>query len=167
MCVQAAETRKTKAVMRVQIGKHNAGRNPLRGFSLIEATIGMAVVGIVCVALYSGLTSGLATVRLSRENERATQIMTEKLDTIRLYSWDKITTANYIPTNFSKLYGPKNQDGITYNGNVTIGKAPIETPYSTNMRLVTVTLEWKTGDLSRRRSMTTMVAKDGMQNYIY
>ena len=61
--------------MRVQIGKRNTGRNPLRGFSLIEATIGMAVVGIVCVALYSGLTSGLATVRMSRENERATQIL--------------------------------------------------------------------------------------------
>jgi len=164
---KAAETRQTILVMRVQIGKHNAGRNPLGGFSLIEAAIGMAVVGIVCVALYSGLTSGLATVRLSRQNERATQIMTEKLDTIRLYSWDKITTPNYIPTNFTKLYDPKNQDGITYNGSVTIGKVPIETPYSTNMRLVTVTLEWKTGALSRQRSMTTMVAKDGMQNYIY
>jgi type II secretory pathway pseudopilin PulG len=153
--------------MRVKIGKRHVGLNRRNGFSLIEAAIGMAVVGIVCVALYSGLTSGLATVRLSRENERATQILTEKLDTIRLYSWDKITNPDFIPTTFTKLYDPTSKLGITYTGTVSIGKVPLETPYSTNMRQVTVTLQWTTGSLSRQRSMTTMVAKDGMQNYIY
>jgi type II secretory pathway pseudopilin PulG len=153
--------------MRVQIGKQFTGLSRLRGFSLLEASIGMAVVGIVCVSLYSGLTSGLSTVRMSRENERATQIMTEKLDTIRLYSWEKITTPDFIPQTFSKVYDANTREGTTYAGSVTIGKVPMETPYSGNMRQVTVTLEWKTGALARRRSMTTMVAKDGMQNYIY
>jgi type II secretory pathway pseudopilin PulG len=151
--------------MRVQIGKRGLRRS--RGFSLLEATMGMAVVGIVCVALYSGLTSGLATVRMSRENERATQIISEKLDTIRLYSWDKVISPDFIPTNFTKVYDANTKEGTTYNGSVTIEKAPMETPYRDNMRQVTVTLQWKTGDLTRRRSMTTMVAKDGMQNYIY
>lgn len=129
----------------------------------------MGVVGIVCVSLYSGLTSGMASVRMSRENERATQIMTEKLDTIRLYSWEKLTTPGYIPTSFTKAFGPANLDGsrITYAGTVTIGSAPVSTIYSTNLRQVTVTLDWTTGSVRRQRSMTTMVAKDGMQNYIY
>ena len=156
--------------MRVQLGKRNNGMGRLRGFSLVEASIGMAVVGIVCVALYSGLTSGLATVRMSRENERATQIMSEKLDTIRLYSWDKIISPNFVPTDFTKAYDTNTKDGTTgttYRGRVAIGKAPLETPYSQNMRQVTVTVEWKSGALAQQRSMTTMVAKDGMQNYIY
>ena len=38
------------------------------GFSLTEATIGMAVVGIVCVALYSGLAHGLGLISMNREN---------------------------------------------------------------------------------------------------
>ena len=167
-CVsEGAKARQKIWVMRLNIGKRYTDRNRSKGFSLMEASIGMAVVGIVCVALYSGLTSGLATVRMSRENERATQIMTEKLDTIRLYSWDKVTTPDFIPTSFTKLYDPTSKLGITYNGTVTIGNAPIATPYSTNLRQVTVTLQWKSGDMSHQRSMTTMVAKDGMQNYIY
>lgn len=148
------------------------------GFSLTEVSVGMGVVGIVCVALYTGLTSGLASVRASRENERATQIMTEKLDTIRLYSWDKITTPDYIPSTFTKTFGSattnRNVDtkeivspGITYSGRVTVAAVPMTTLYSTNMRQVTVSLTWVSGSVTRQRSMTTMVAKDGMQNYIY
>lgn len=153
--------------MKVITGKWNYGRNRRQGFSLMEACIGMAVVGIVCVALYSGLTSGLATVRMSRENERATQIMTEKLDTIRLYTWDKITSPGFIPTSFTKLYDTNNDKGVVYVGKITIGDAPMTTPYKTNMRQITVALQWTSGSLTRNRSMTTMVAKDGMQNYIY
>lgn len=140
-----------------------------RGFSLTEVCVGMAVVGMVCVSLYSGLTSGLATVRMARENERATQIMTEKLDTIRLYSWDKITNAGYIPTDFLKAFSPKDgtNSGVVYSGTVNIASAPVETAYRTNMRQVTVTVSWKSGAMNRQRSMTTLVAKDGMQNYIY
>ena len=145
------------------------------GFSLTEVSVGMAVVGIVCVALYSGLTSGLATVRLARENERATQIMTEKLDTIRLYSWNKVTNAGYIPETFTKSFGPTNSgpdqalisSGIVYTGRVTIGSAPVASGYSANMRQVTVTVGWVSGSVPRQRTMTTLVAKDGMQNYVY
>lgn len=155
--------------------KHDARRRQkVRAFSLTEVTVGMAVVGIVCTALYTGLTSGLATVRASRENERATQIMSEKLDTIRLYSWDKITTPDYVPATFTRTFGTTNQKGgivvspgIVYTGRVTIASAPISTIYGTNMRQVTVTLNWVSGSMPRQRSMTTMVAKNGMQNYIY
>jgi type II secretory pathway pseudopilin PulG len=137
-------------------------------FSLTEVSVGMGVVGIVCVALYTGLTSGLASVKLSRENERATQIMTEKLDTIRLYSWDKITNPNYIPAKFTKAFGAEKETaGVTYNGEVSITAVPLSTIYSTNMRQITVSLSWVSGTIPRERSMTTMVAKDGMQNYIY
>lgn len=150
-------------------------RKPTRisGFSLLEVCIGMAVIGIVCVALYSGMTAGMGTVRMARENERATQLMTEKLDTIRLYSWDKITTPGYIPATFFKAMEASGSldnavaSGLVYTGTVTIARAPISTPYSTNLRIVTVKLDWSSGSMARTRSMTTLVAKDGMQNYIY
>jgi uncharacterized protein (TIGR02598 family) len=162
-------------VMRTWIKRSTGAAGRLAGFSLTEVTVGMAVVGIVCTALYTGLTSGLATVRSTRENERATQIMTEKLDTIRLYSWDKIITPDYIPATFTKSFGSTKKEGngiqvspgIIYTGRVTIANAPVSSAYSTNMRQVTVTLNWVSGSVPRKRSMTTMVAKNGMQNYIY
>src|SRR5687767_2239833 len=59
-------------------------------FFLVEATIGMALLGLIFMAMYTGLVTTTFAVKLSRENLRATQIMAEKLDTLRLYGWKKI-----------------------------------------------------------------------------
>jgi hypothetical protein len=142
------------------------------GFSLAEVSVGMGVVGIVFISLYSGLTSGVATVGLARENSRATQIMVEKLDSIRLFSWDKIIKLGYSETPFTASFVPagaatNSASGCTYSGTVTIAPAPVADEYKNNMRQVTVSLSWQTGSLKRQRNMTTLVAKDGMQNYVY
>ena len=67
-----------------------------QGFSLVEAVVGMALLGLVCMALFSGLCNSTFSVQLARENLRATQIMSEKLDTIRLYSWKQMTNDLFI-----------------------------------------------------------------------
>lgn len=143
-------------------------RRGKHGFSLTEASVGMGVVGVVFIALYSGLTSGMSSVGVSRESARATQIMAEKLDSLRLYSWEKIV-ANTSAT-FTATFAPVSSNssaGVTYHGSVTVTPAPVHSDYQNNMRQITVSLSWKTGALKRNRSMTTLVAKDGMQNYIY
>src|SRR5689334_12674173 len=132
------------------------------GFSLAEVSVGMGVVGIVFITLYSGLSSGMATVGMARENTRATQIMAEKLDSIRLYSWDKITKLGYSQTPFTTTFVPPGSvtngaSGCTFSGTVTISPAPVASEYKDNMRQITVTLSWETGSLKRHRSMTTMV----------
>ena len=133
--------------------------------------VGMGVVGITFISLYSGLTTGLTTVRMSRENVRATQIMSEKLDTIRLYSWDKILNIGMGTTTFTDTYIPSgsatNATGIVYTGKITITPAPVHSDYQHNMRRVSVRVSWVTGSLPRERTMVTLIAKDGMQNYIY
>ena len=48
------------------------------GFSLVEAVMAMVIRGITVVALLSGVTSGMLTMRMARENLRATQIMVER-----------------------------------------------------------------------------------------
>src|SRR5882762_1105374 len=145
--------------------KQTSRRVKLGGFSLAEVMVGMAVVGILFVALYAGLTSGLTNVAMARENARATQIMAEKLDSIRLYSWDKITNSGYRKVDFTATFAPTGSSsnaspGVTYSGTVTISQAPVANAYKDNMRQVTVSLTWKTGSLNRGRSMTTLVAKD-------
>lgn len=139
-------------------------------FSLTETVIGMGVVGVLFVTLYSGLTSGLSNVRMARENVRATQIMAEKLDALRLYSWDKIVKLDGAPVEFKTSYNSTSSNsspGFTYAGTVTVTAAPVSDAYKDNMRQVTVALSWTSGSLQRQRSMTTLIAKDGMQNYIY
>ena len=148
------------------------GRRSLAAFSLTEVTISMGVVGTVVGALFTGMTSGLFNIRMARENLRATQIMLEKVETIRLYSWSQINTPGFIPATFTASYDPQgatnNAHGLTYSGTMTINtNPPISSSYSNDMAAVTVTLNWQTGNLQRNRQFTTYVTRNGLQSYIY
>jgi type II secretory pathway pseudopilin PulG len=146
-----------------------------RGFSLVEAVVGMALLGLVCMALFSGLCNSTFSVQLTRENLRATQIMAEKLDTIRLYSWKQLTNATYIREDFKRPLHPPdassppqtNSPAAVYEGTIYIDPAPISEVYGKDMRLVTVELRWKTGDLQRNRKMSTLISRYGTYKYIY
>lgn len=145
-------------------------------FSLIEAVIGMAVFGITSLALYSGIASGYTTVQFARENLRAMQILVEKMEVIRLYNWDQINEAEFIPTTFETVYYPSATEkkenspvshGVTYYGKVTVTDPPFSANYSSKLKLVTVDLIWTTGKIKRSRSLSTLVAFDGLQSYVY
>src|SRR5690242_4531464 len=75
-------------------------------FSTMEVLVGVMVCGIVFVGLYSGLSSGFSFIQLARENLRGTQIMEEKMETLRLYRWDQINQSGFIPTNFVDTFYP-------------------------------------------------------------
>ena len=140
------------------------------GFSLIEATIGMAVIGTASVSMFAGINTGFFTMQMARENLRATQIMLEKMETLRLYSWDQVTTAGFITPTFTAAYDPNvtnGSSGISYSGTVTVGSPNIATSYSNDIKQVTVTVSWTTGQLPRTRSFSTYIARNGLQNYIY
>jgi type II secretory pathway pseudopilin PulG len=136
---------------------------------MVEVTVGMGVIGAVVGAMLSGITTGTFTMRMARENLRATQIMLEKVETIRLYSWQQITTAGFIPTTFQATYDPQGTPsvGLTYQGTMTIANAPITSSYSNDMKVVTVHLSWQTGSLQRDREFTSYIARNGLQDYIY
>jgi hypothetical protein len=109
-------------------------------------------------------------MQMARENLRATQILLEKMETIRLYSWDQITTPDFIPTTFTAQYDPQGgngSQGLTYTGSMVISDAPVTTSYSGDMKLVKVTINWKTGNLGRTREFSSLVSRYGMQDYIY
>lgn len=138
-------------------------------FSLAESTVALGVLGTTAGAMLTGMTSGFFTMQLARENVRATQILLEKVETIRLYDWDQINTAGFIPTNFTAFYDPNstNAQGLLYQGTMSIDTAPVTNSYADSLRQVTVRLDWKTGNLPRSRTFTTFIARDGLQNYIY
>jgi prepilin-type N-terminal cleavage/methylation domain-containing protein len=142
---------------------------PTRGFSLIEAMVSMGLFGIVFVSLYGGISTGMQVMQVARENLRATQIMVEKMETVRLYSWDQIMACTNIPSSFIESYCPPQlgSQGTKYYGTVTIQPVPFNTSYAADMRLVTVTLNWTNFNIPRSRSMTTFIARNGAQNYIF
>jgi len=136
---------------------------------MIEVTIGMGVIGTTCAALLTGITTGFFSMRMARENLRATQIILEKVETIRLYSWDQINTAGFIPATFTQVYDPTrtNATGLTYNGTMTITTPPISNSYKDDLRMLTVNVSWTTGSIPRTRQFSTLISRNGLQNYVY
>jgi hypothetical protein len=131
----------------------------------------MAIVGIITLAIYGALSSGITTVRMARENLRATQILLEKMEGIRLYTWEQVNSPGFIPTNFIVPYDARatgtNSAGVIYYGKITISNVTNLTTYADSMRQVVVSLDWTTGTIPRSRSIQTYVSQAGIQNYIY
>ena len=135
-------------------------------FALPEALFGMVIVGVVFAALYSGMTYGFELVKLSREELRASQILQERFETIRLCNWDQLNSNNFVSATFrAPLY-----QGLTnswYSGTVTIAPPPITQPYSNDLRVITVQLTWTNGVRRCTRNMSSMIARYGLQDYVY
>lgn len=143
-------------------------RRLIAAFSIVEATVGFGILAMAAAALMTGITAGFFGMQMARENLRATQVMLEKVETLRLCNWDQVNT-NFIRTSFTNYYDPNstNNMGLAYRGTISIGNVPFTNSYSTNMRQVTITLNWNTGNLPRSRTYSTFVARDGLQNYIF
>lgn len=150
--------------------RHSIASLPTAGFSLIEVTMAMGVVGTASLALFSGFTGGFRTMELARENLRATQVLLEKTETLRLYSWDQINTAGFIPATFTAFYDPNDtnsESSILYSGSMVITNIPISASYSNDMRMAVITLNWQTSGIQRTRTFSTYIARNGLQSYIY
>jgi len=134
-----------------------------------------AIIAMIGGAVVTSINYGLVVMRIARENQRATQVMLERLEAIRLYNWDQVNTTNFIPTTFTEAYDPSNptnSQGITYYGQLTVANPTFSggnPTYAVNMRQFTVTLQWTNAlsSIAHSRTITTYVARNGIQNYIY
>ena len=147
-------------------------------YTLAEVVMGAMMVTITFVSLYAGMSSGFAVTKAARENLRATQIMLERMEGVRLYNWGQLVYSNMIPTVFTNYYYPLTNNGespgVPYIGRFTVTNASFPSPapsYADNMRLVTVQVWWTnslgTNLVMRTRSMQTLVGRIGLQSYIY
>jgi prepilin-type N-terminal cleavage/methylation domain-containing protein len=141
------------------------------GHTLAEVMIAMAVLGFMIVSLYAAFSSGFAVLRVARENLRATQILEERMEVLRLIRFDD-ALPGFIPTNFTAAFYINNTNsmiagGFDYTGRVSILKSPVTESYAADLRMVRIDLTWKSGNVVRTREMTTFISKYGLQNYIY
>ena len=148
------------------------------GFTLAEAMVATLLLGTLVVSLYAGMSAGFAYTAMVREELRATQVMLEKLEGIRLYNWEQINTSGFIPTNFTAFYlpnptNPATGSGVVYTGTLTIQPVRLDPspPYADDLREVVVRLRWVSGNgnpaVVREREMRTLVSRYGLQNYIF
>jgi type II secretory pathway pseudopilin PulG len=142
-----------------------------KGGTLVEVIMATAILVIMLAGLLNSFGYGFFVAQLVRENQRATQIILEKVEIIRLYRWEQVNTPGFIPTTFADVYDPQSPDapGITYQGTLEITPYPgAGVSYAPNIRQLVVTLTWNTGGkIAHTRTLATLIAKDGEQNYVY
>lgn len=145
-------------------------------FTLLEVVFAMVVIGVTVLALYAALASGFSVVQLARENARATQIMVELMDTLRLYSWDQITDPTFTPKHFDIAFDPVAATNggsgfFIYSCEMNVKRGPADVDYGDNMKTVTLDITWNTkgnGNKNKRsRSFVSYVTRNGLQSYIY
>jgi len=140
-----------------------------RAFSLVEALVATALIGVAIFALYAGITSSFFHIRMARENLRATQVILEKMEVIRLLTWTQINTPGFLPDTFTAPYDPDDTNqvrGLIYSGAIQVTDAPMAADYQDDLRTVVVRLQWQTRGLTRTRTLTTYVSRHGVQNYL-
>ena len=161
--------------MKCESSNGTPARKGRQAFTLIEVMMAVVIISVVFASIFSGMSMGLAVTQLSRENLRATQIMLDKMEGVRLYNWTQVNDSSFLISGFTNAFFETNNiglstaqgNGVNYVGTVAVAPCPFSTSYSTNMRQVTVTVNWTSGNIPRTRTMSTYVSMMGLQNYVF
>ncbi len=144
-----------------------ASKRGCRAFTLVELLFALLLFGVGFAALCLAIAFSVFLTRTSKESLRASQIMVEKMEHMRLYTWEQITNTTSIPRTFTEYLDPSATNrGTVFNGRVVITPVSFNSACATNMRLVTVLVDWNS-KIPQTRQMQTFVSKNGLQQYVY
>lgn len=157
-----------------RIMRTRSGFDRTAGYTLVEVLCAVLIAAIAATVLFVGFDNGFAILRTTREDLRATQILMQKTEAIRLCTWQQLSNC---PTTFKESYYPTGTTnaGTLYWGTLSTTAVATNVPdsasYKGNLHLITIKLAWTNyvGSklVSHTRQMQTLSAKYGMQNYLF
>jgi len=157
--------------MRIRCKKTDARSRA--AYTLAEVIISVFLLATMAVSLFSALSYGFSNVQADREDLRATQILLQRTEAIRLCTWGQLQNMTF-QTTYDPSGASNGSSGTVYYGKIETN-SPVAVPsscgYRTNMVQVTVTVNWTNyvgaRALAHSRTAQTQVARYGMQNYIW
>lgn len=148
--------------MKLQLRSHSHN-----AFTLVELLFSFMLFGVSFAAMCLAIAFSISVTRTSRESARASQIMIEKMEYMRLYTWQQLTNGTSVPQTFTEYLEPSATNrGTAFSGRVSIAPVPFNNNCSTNLRLVTISVNWNS-KMPQSRQMQTFVARSGLQQYVY
>jgi len=97
-----------------------------------EVLVAIQIVGLMAVSLFGCFFSGFAILQRGRENLRATQIMLQRIEAIRLFTWQQVLdTTNYLRPTFVDCLIDFPSGGVwkfkapVFNGEAVRGSLPL------------------------------------------
>jgi prepilin-type N-terminal cleavage/methylation domain-containing protein len=147
-------------------------RKASSGFTLVETIVAIMVSAIMLSAHFLAFAAGYALMTVTREDLRASQIMLQRMEAVRLTGYNQLADTNKFPASTTQYFdeiGKANGNGgvaYTVTHQIALPTANLPPEYKSNMTEVTVGVSWTSGTKTRTRSMKTYVAKYGVQGYI-
>src|SRR5512133_17045 len=89
-----------------------------RAYTVPEVLIASLTLAIVASAFYAALSSGFLVTQSAREDLRATQILTQKLEGLRLCTWSELCAYTF-QESYDPLATTNRANGVVYSGTVT------------------------------------------------
>ena len=143
------------------------------GYTLAEVLVAVLILGTMVISLYGGFTASFGVVRSSRDEVRATQILTRQVEALRLRTWSQLSSLS-LQDSYDPLGAAENAAGTVFGVTVATNapdSIPDNAPYKHDLRLVTITVSWTNfnGDtpIVHNRQMQTHIARYGLQNYFW
>ena len=87
-------------------GMRLSRRGNLRGTTLIESTIASAVAALFLGSLFTVNTSSMQTVKMAREAASASQVLQQRIESLRIANWHQITDATWLKNNVLNADAP-------------------------------------------------------------
>ena len=142
-------------------------------FTIAEVAVAVFILGTIGGGFCLALSSGFSMLQTTREDLRATQILMQKIEAIRLCTWSELANVSF-QESYDPIGGTNAPAGAVYFGTVSVGPAttiPNTASYAPNMALVTVNLNWtnynRGSAIPHSRQMQTQVARYGLQTYVW
>ena len=156
--------------MKINLLKTRSKSPIASGFTLVETCVAIMVAGTMLTAHFLAFAGGFALVTVTREDLRASQIMIQRMEAVRVSGYNQLTNTTQFPTSATQYYDESGSTNrgiaytVTHQTASAIGSLPPS--YRSNVTEVTVGVSWKSGTKTRSRTMKTYVARYGTQNYV-
>jgi len=151
----------------------NGAKAGILGFTLVETIVAVWLGSMMISALYASYAWGFASIGVTRENLRATQILLGRVEALRVCTFSQVSNPTNTPPIFTEYFDPQDQasgaGGTVYSGTTTVAVPSVGSlpeSYRTNIVLVTLEVSWNSGKLKHTKSLQTYVARDGMESYV-
>src|SRR5213080_543493 len=69
------------------------------GFALIECTIATAISALFLGSLFLMNSSAMDTIKMARESAAASQVLQQRIESMRIANWHQVTDASWIQAN--------------------------------------------------------------------
>ncbi|MDQ6808729.1 MAG: type II secretion system GspH family protein [Verrucomicrobiota bacterium] len=104
------------------------------GFTLLESLVAAALMALFLGTLFALNTSSMQTIRMARESAGASQLLQQRVESLRIANWHQVTDADWLKTNLLNTATPG--AGILHATTETVTLIPYDSAATGNTQLV-------------------------------